>query len=104
MDLRTLALSVSFSCLALLAACSGESAHPPAGSGHAGPDVVPGSYDDWCAEHEVPESQCTRCDAALSAAFKATNDWCAEHGLPESQCLRCNPTLVIARPAKLEGR
>ena len=67
---------------------------------HAGPAVVAGSYEDWCGEHQVPESQCTRCNPDLIAAFKATNDWCDEHGLPESQCLLCNPDLKIERPPK----
>ena len=83
------------SSLVLVSGCSGGE---PAGAEHAPAGVVPGSYEDWCAEHQVPESKCTRCDASLVAAFKATGDWCAEHGLPESQCLACNPDLVIARP------
>lgn len=70
---------------------------------HAGADAKPGSYEDWCGEHEVPESLCTRCNAELAAAFKATGDWCGEHGLPESQCKQCNPDLKITRPAKQEG-
>lgn len=65
---------------------------------HASAAVKPGSHDDWCGEHRVPESMCTRCNSSLIAAFKATNDWCAEHGLPESQCLKCNPDLKIVRP------
>ena len=68
------------------------------GAGHAPANVVPGSHEDWCAEHQVPESQCTRCNPDLVAAFKATGDWCEEHGLPESQCLKCNPELQIVRP------
>lgn len=70
---------------------------------HAAPGATPGSYADWCGEHGVPESVCTRCDPALAAAFKATHDWCEEHGLPESQCLRCNPGLKIERPARPPG-
>ena len=66
--------------------------------GHAEASVTPGSYADWCGEHGVPESQCTKCNPDLIAAFKATNDWCAEHGVPESQCLKCNPGLKIVRP------
>ena len=66
--------------------------------GHAPADVKPGSHEDWCEEHQVPESQCTRCDKNLIPAFKATGDWCAEHNLPESQCLKCNPDLKITRP------
>src|SRR5262245_16098798 len=70
---------------------------------HAPAGVVPGSYEDWCGEHGVPETQCTRCDSTLVAAFQATGDWCAEHALPESQCLLCNPNLVITRPPKPAG-
>ncbi|MGN6104882.1 MAG: hypothetical protein ACTHU0_07255 [Kofleriaceae bacterium] len=67
---------------------------------HAPAGVKPGSHEDWCAEHEVPESQCTRCNPDLIPAFKATNDWCEEHGLPESQCKICNPQIEIKRPPK----
>jgi hypothetical protein len=48
---------------------------------------------DWCGEHGVPESICTRCNAPLIADFKKKNDWCAKHELPESQCLKCHPEL-----------
>lgn len=94
-----LLLALSFSlpaCTGDPAADGGAGASPQA---HAAPGAAPGSHADWCAEHEVPESRCTRCDAALVPAFKATGDWCAEHGLPESQCRACNPGLVISRPA-----
>lgn len=47
----------------------------------------------WCGEHGVPESVCTRCNAALIPKFQEAGDWCAEHGLPESQCTICNPRL-----------
>ena len=70
----------------------------PAQAGHAPAGVVPGSHADWCAEHAVPESQCTRCDPSLAAAFKATGDWCDEHGLPESQCVTCDPSRTMTRP------
>lgn len=48
---------------------------------------------DWCAEHGVPESICTRCNPKLIAEFKQKGDWCKEHNLPESQCVQCDPTL-----------
>lgn len=67
---------------------------------HAAATVKPGSHEDWCGEHAVPESQCTKCHPELAAAFKATSDWCAEHGLPESHCLKCHPDLKIVRPPK----
>jgi hypothetical protein len=94
------------SVFALAAGCSKEKestpekvATPePSAQVHAAEGAVPGSHEDWCAEHQVPESQCTRCNPDLIAAFKATGDWCEEHGLPESQCLKCNPELKIVRP------
>jgi len=91
------------------AGCGGGGAAPPepragasgaAAAAHAPADVEPGSYADWCGEHAVPESQCTRCNPALIAAFQATGDWCAEHSLPESQCKTCNPDLKIERPPR----
>ena len=75
----------------------------PAAAGHAAPGVQAGSHEDWCGEHQVPESLCTRCNPSLAAAFKATKDWCAEHGLPESQCRACNPNLRIERPPNKDG-
>lgn len=87
-------------------ACSEES--PPAGEPSAAPalapaSVVPGSHEDWCEEHDVPESMCTRCNPSLIPAFQATGDWCEEHGLPESQCRACNPNLRIERPTPEEA-
>jgi hypothetical protein len=104
--------SISILILAVVAGagCSKEDAAKPqpapaakadkAEKGHAPAGVTPGSYEDWCEEHQVPESQCTRCNPELIPAFKATNDWCPEHGLPESQCTICNPEIVIKRPPK----
>lgn len=48
---------------------------------------------DWCKEHGVPESVCTRCNERLIPEFKRKGDWCAEHNLPESQCTTCKPEL-----------
>ena len=48
---------------------------------------------DWCKEHGVPESVCTRCNAKLIPAFQSKGDWCKEHELPESQCIACHPEL-----------
>ena len=67
-------------------------------AGHAPAGAKPGSHEDWCGGHGVPESMCTRCNPSLIPAFKATGDWCEEHALPESQCLICNPDLKIVRP------
>lgn len=78
---------------------------PPTGEDHAAvAAIVPGSYEDWCDEHGVPETQCTRCDQSLVPAFQAANDWDAEHGLPMSQCLIHDPSLKIVRPPKPEAK
>lgn len=91
--------------LLVLCACSkapedpaGKAAPATAAHQHGKPGAVAGSHEDWCAEHAVPESRCTRCDLELVAAFKATGDWCAEHGLPESQCVQCDPSRKMVRP------
>ncbi len=81
-----------------------EPAPPPTGEDHATVAVVPGSYEDWCDEHQVPETQCTRCDPSLIPAFQVASDWDAEHGLPMSQCSIHNPNLKIVRPPKPEGK
>ena len=105
----TILVSGAFVFLSLLS-CQKKSdpaslaAHPTAKAqacANDGPHgAKPGSYEDWCAGHQVPESLCTRCNPSLIAAFKATGDWCGEHGLPESQCLVCNPNLKIERPPR----
>jgi hypothetical protein len=108
MTMRWIVISVC--ALSLMAGCSkgGGSGEPaPAATStsaaHAAKDVKPGSYEDWCGEHGVPESQCTRCNPELIPAFKATKDWCEEHALPESQCTKCNPGIKIVRPPKPSG-
>lgn len=105
-------ITIAFSAAMLFAACDKGGGAPPKKDqptavktdehAHAEASVKPGSHEDWCGEHAVPESQCTRCNPDLVAAFKATDDWCEEHGLPESQCLKCNPDLKIVRPPKTE--
>ncbi len=43
----------------------------------------------FCDAHDVAEALCTVCNPALVAGFKAENDWCAGHNVPESQCAQC---------------
>lgn len=58
---------------------------------------------DWCAEHRVPESVCTRCNPSLIASFKERGDWCVEHDLPESHCRLCNPGIEFPQEAALRA-
>lgn len=90
---------VVFVCLWGSAGCRRE-VDPHEGHDH---DVEEGAHGgghenggDWCAEHGVAESACTRCNPSLVAEFKAKGDWCAGHKLPESQCMICNP--IAAEP------
>jgi hypothetical protein len=48
---------------------------------------------DWCKEHGVPESVCTRCNEKLTDGFKKKGDWCEKHTVPKSQCFDCDPGL-----------
>lgn len=112
---RNVSLAVGMGALLLLAGCGSqetqsrseslepESTATAVSQGHAA-GIVPGSYEDWCAEHEVPETQCTQCDPSLVPAFQAANDWDPEHGLPMSHCRIHNPNLKLVRPPKPEGK
>ena len=86
-------------------------------TGHEGHNHAPGEHGkaatapagfvavaDWCAEHRVPESECTLCNPALIDKFKAKNDWCAPHELPESHCRLCNPGISFPQEAVLKVR
>lgn len=55
---------------------------------------------DWCKEHAVPESMCTKCNPKLVAKFIQVGDFCREHGYPESVCPICHPELVTAAGEK----
>jgi len=46
----------------------------------------------WCAEHGVPEEDCSICSSQVAAKFKAKGDWCEEHNRAESQCFECDPS------------
>ena len=103
-SIRSMKLAGALALVVALVGCSGSGGGAESAEAqHAPEGVVPGSYEDWCGEHGVPESQCTRCNPSLVPAFQATGDWCAEHGLPESQCRICNPDLRIERPARPSG-
>lgn len=94
---RSILLSIVLFLCFSVSAFAAESAQP-AEDLHGAKGTTPGSYEDWCGEHGVPESLCTRCDKSLIPAFKATGDWDDKHGLPKSQCKKCNPQLEIVRP------
>ncbi len=82
----------------LVVGCGDSSSKTPAPTAHANepakaPLVHKAEIADWCPEHGVPESICSRCNTKLVAEFQAKGDWCKEHSLPESQCTTCHPDL-----------
>ena len=53
---------------------------------------------------ESPKGFCTRCHANLIAEFKSKNDWCKEHDLPDSQCFVCHPEREAIFAAQYEAK
>ena len=49
--------------------------------------------DGKYCEHGFEKGKCFRCDASLEAEFKKTGDWCGGHDIPESQCFKCQKEL-----------
>lgn len=76
---------------------------PVASAAKPAPLVPKHEVADWCGDHGVPESVCTRCNAELVAGFKKKGDWCEKHGLPDSQCLTCHPELKAKFEAMAPG-
>ena len=58
------------------------------------PELVGASMEDWCPEHGTKESTCTLCHPEILTTGVA-GDWCPEHGLPESSCTLCHPEIAV---------
>ncbi len=58
------------------------------------PELVGDTAKDWCREHGVPESRCTICHPEILTKGVA-GDWCREHGVPESNCTICHPEIAV---------
>jgi len=93
-------LSIVLLSAGLLAGCPDNKGQVPAAPAPSAAPAAPQTplvpkvqVADWCGEHSIPESICTRCNAALAADFQKKGDWCKEHGLPESHCVPCHPDL-----------
>jgi membrane fusion protein, heavy metal efflux system len=56
--------------------------------------------DDWCGEHNVPESECVECNLSLMP-IPAHRGWCKVHGVAE--CTLCNPELAQLSKAPVIG-
>ncbi len=59
---------------------------------------APEPADDWCAEHNVPESACVECDPALMPRRKPSG-WCPVHGVGECVLHHPDSAQVAGTPA-----
>jgi Mg-chelatase subunit ChlI len=113
---RTAMIAMGFTLVAMTGACDKNtdqhaSAGNDAGTGKATTTkpalqtLVPTvQMIDWCREHGVPESVCTRCNASLAQKYKDKGDWCKEHDVPESQCFQCHPELKAQFAAQYKAK
>ena len=95
-NLCILFLSVPLAAMLALPSCERKASSSAA---EATKTTTQAEEAEWCAEHGVPESICTRCHPKLIADFKQKGDWCKDHNLPKSQCIQCDPGIK----AKLEA-
>jgi hypothetical protein len=58
----------------------------------------------WCAEHGIPEEECSMCSAKVAKACKASGDWCEKHDRAKSQCFVCDPSLKEKFAAKYRAK
>lgn len=86
MSIRSTLEALCLACLLEAAACADPAPLEPPG------EAQEETKNDWCAEHGLPESQCTRCNPALVPAFLAKGDFCRDHGYPASVCPVCRGT------------
>lgn len=94
---KTLLLTVSlFGLTFLLSGCAQDK---PAANGkksnNTGTKMAADDHSGWwCAEHGIPEEECSMCSASAAKDFKAKGDWCDEHSRAKSQCFQCDPSLA----------
>lgn len=96
--MRSILSLVLVSFIAVVAACKESApaaADKPAHGAMPTATAAAAPADTKC-EHGVQKDICARCNPGLKAAFVAKNDWCAEHERPESQCAICHSNLAAA--------
>jgi len=99
-NLKTVSFAFASIAVLALAGCgqqaSDQGTTQVAAESHEGHDHAEGDGHDhdgwWCAEHGIPEEECSMCSAKAADGFKAKGDWCDEHNRAESQCFKCDPS------------
>jgi hypothetical protein len=95
--LRLTAL-LSFTLVSLLTLGCGQS------SNNAPPQEIDDHSGWWCAEHGVPEAECSQCSQKFAAECKKRGDWCKQHNVAESQCFICHPEKEAEFAARFEEK
>lgn len=75
--------------------------------GHDHGDHKHGHHDHsgwWCAEHGVPEAECSLCSTKVAKVFKDRGEWCELHDRAKPQCFLCDPKLKEAYAARYRAR
>jgi len=58
----------------------------------------------WCAEHGIPEEECSMCSSKYAKQCKADGDWCEKHDRAKSNCFICDPSLKEKFAAKYRAK
>ncbi len=93
--------------LALLGVgCTGGDATKPKADAKKPPEKAEAAAHGewWCAEHGVPEEECSMCSAKMAKECKAKGDWCDKHDRAKSQCFLCDPSLKEKFAAKYRAK
>jgi cobalt-zinc-cadmium efflux system membrane fusion protein len=97
------ALTTATFAATLLLGCSQPASEPSGGKTTPTADTHDHS-GWWCAEHGVPEGECSQCNSKLAADFQKKGDWCADHNRAKSQCFICDPGLEAKFAARYEAK
>lgn len=78
-----------------IAGCSNQKSSADADGSTSKTNVAVDDHSGWwCAEHGVPEAECSMCSATYAKKCRENGDWCEEHNRAESQCFQCDPSLA----------
>lgn len=108
MTFRTWAGCLLVPAVMILAGCGQEAPKAEPAKTATDKKAVAKKADDhshwWCAEHGIPEDECSMCSTKVAKACKAKGDWCEKHDRAKSQCFVCDPTLKEKFAAKYRAK
>jgi hypothetical protein len=100
-----LSAATAFALLAVGCGPSDKQAGTNPDTARAGQAEAKNDHSDWwCAEHGIPEKECSMCDEEVAKACKAKGDWCEKHNRARSQCFVCDPSLKEKYAARYRAK